>query len=158
MLDLYEKPGYKMKLRNRIKWWFRRHKYARQRARWGFSEYDVWDFHSYHAELVSAMLTYWADKTNSHPCDVNEKDWQNLLRKIASCFKQWNEELPTPAYDAYRAAAKRIKNEDDSITVEVPDELLKAWHKEEWENYEIKRNKLKEGFELLYKFYPNLWD
>lgn len=158
MLDLYAKPGYKMKLRDRIKWWFRRAKYARQRARWGFSEYDVWDFHAYHAELVAAMLTYWAEKTNSHPYDVNEKDWQNLLRNIASCFKQWNEELPTPAYDAYRAAVKRIKNEDGSITVEVPDYLLKAWREEEWQNFDIKRNKLKEGFELLYKFYPNLWD
>ena len=158
MLNLYEKPAYKMGIFKRIKWWFRRAKYARQRARWGFSEYDVWDFHSYHAELVSAMLNYWAEHTNSHPYDVNEKDWQNLLRNIASCFRQWNEELPTPAYDAYRASVKRIKNKDGSITVEAPDELVKAWHEEEWQNFEIKRNKLKEGFELLYKFYPNLWD
>lgn len=56
MLDLYAKPGYKMRPLERIKWWIRRAKYARQRARWGFSAYDVWDMDHYLAELISEML------------------------------------------------------------------------------------------------------
>lgn len=147
-----------MKLRGRIKWWFRRRKYARQRARWGFSEYDVWDFDTYHAELVSNALNYLANHNISHPYDITDEDWKILLEKIAECFKQWNEDPPQPTYEAYRAAVKRIENEDGSITVEAPDELLEAWREEEKRNYENKLSKLKEGFDLLFKYYPNLWD
>ena len=66
ILNLYAKPGYRMSIWKRIKWWFRRAKYARQRARWGFSEYDVWDFEAYHAELVAAMMRYWAKHNHSY--------------------------------------------------------------------------------------------
>jgi hypothetical protein len=158
MLNLYAKPGYRMKLRNRIKWWFRRAKYARQRARWGFSEHDVWNFEAYHAELVAAMMRYWAEHNHSYHPEMTEEEWKATLNKIAECFEFWNEDLPTPAYEAYRAAVKHIKNEDGSVTVEVPDELFKAWHAEELSNHELKKQKLKEGFNLLYKYYPHLWD
>jgi hypothetical protein len=158
MLNLYAKPGYKMRLRNRIKWWFRRIKYVWQRAHWGFSEYDVWDFEAYHAELVAAMMRYWANHCHSHPPEITGEEWKATMDKIAECFEFWNTDLPTPAYEAYRAAVKRIENEDGSVTVEAPDELLKAWREEEWANYNLKMNKLRKGFDLLYKHYPNFWD
>lgn len=158
ILNLYAKPGYRMGLWKRIKWWFRRAKYARQRARWGFSEYDTWDFEAYHAELVSSMMRYWAKHNNSYHPEMTEEEWKAILNKIAECFEFWNADLPTPAYDVYRAAVKRIKNEDGSVTVEAPDGLLQAWRDEEWANHELKMKKLKEGFDLLYKYYPHLWD
>ena len=156
--NLYAKPGYRMGLWARIKWWFRRAKFARQRARWGFSEYDVWDFESYHAHIVSNAMFYWAEHNQSRHPEMTNEEWQATLRKIGECFAFWNKELPTPAYDAYRAAVRRTKNEDGSITVEAPDHLFEAWRKEEWDNYELKRKKLKEGFDLLYEYYPHLWD
>ena len=158
MLNLYAKPGYKMTLRNRIKWWFRRAKYARQRARWGFSEYDVWDFEAYHADLVAAMMRYLAKHNISYHPEMTNEEWKGVMNKIAECFEFWNTDLPTPAYDAYRSSTKRIVNEDGSVTVEVSDELLKAWREEEWTNYKKKLQKLKEGFDLLYEHYPHLWD
>lgn len=158
MLNLYAKPGYRMKLWNRIKWWFRRAKYARQRARWGFSEYDVWDFEAYHAELVAAMMRYWANHCHSHPPEIIDEEWLVIMNKIAECFEFWNTDLPTPAYEAYHAAVRRIKNEDGGVTVEAPDELLRAWRDEERANHELKMKKLKEGFNLLFEYYPHLWD
>ena len=158
ILNLYARPEYRMRLKDRIKWWFRRAKYVRQRARWGFSEYDVWDFETYHAELVSAMIRYWAEHNYSYHPEMTNEEWKATLNKIAECFEFWNKDLPTPAYDTYRAAVKRIKNEDGSVTVEAPDELFKAWRAEEQANYELKAQKLKEGFALLYKYYPHLWD
>jgi hypothetical protein len=158
MLNLYAKPGYKMKLRDRIKWWFRRAKYVWQRARWGFSEYDVWDFEAYHADLVAAMMRYWAEHNHSRHPEMTNEEWQAIMNKIAECFEFWNKDLPTPAYDAYHTAVKRIKNDDGSVTVEAPDDLLQAWRDEEWANYNLKMEKLKEGFDLLYKYYPHLWD
>jgi hypothetical protein len=158
MLNLYTKPGYRMSLWKRIKWWFRRARYARQRAHWGFSEYDIWDFKTYHAELVAAMMRYWAGRSNSHHPEMADEEWQAVMNKIAECFEFWNKDLPTPSYDAYRATVRRVKNEDGSITTECPDGLSEAWRKEEMDNYKMKRQKLKEGFDLLFEYYPHLWD
>lgn len=158
MLDLYAKSGYKMKLHKRICWWFRRMKYTWQRARWGFSEYDICDLDAYFSALIAGALKYWSHHTHSFPYEMTDTQWRYTLRQIAECFEFWNKDLPTPAYDAYHKAVKRIVNKDGGVTIEVPDELLQAWRAEEKANYELKRDKLKEGFDLLYKFYPNLWD
>ena len=157
MLNLYAKPGYRMGIWKRIKWWFRRAKYARQRARWGFSEYDVWDFEAYHAELVAAMMRYWAKHNHSYHPEMTEEEWKAVMNKIAECFEFWNKDLPTPAYEAFHKAVVRTE-EKGCITAEVPVELIQAWRAEEWNNYELKMQKLKEGFDLLYKYYPHLWD
>lgn len=158
ILNLYAKPEYKMNLKNRIKWWFRRAKFVWQRAHWGFSEYDVWDFDAYHSELVAAMMQYWSEHNHSFHPEMTDEEWKAVLKKISECFSFWNEDLPTPAYETYCASVKRTENEDGSISVEAPDDVIKNWHEEEKANYELKKSKLKEGMDLLYKYYPYLWD
>jgi hypothetical protein len=157
MLNLYGKPGYKMKLRERIKWWFRRCKYARQRARWGFSSYDVWDMDSYLADLLRDMFAYLAKHHCSHPYELSPSEWQQTLINISECFAQYNRDFPQPAYEAYAKAYHRTYR-NGWVTAEAPDEYVKAWRDEERKIYEYKMQKLKEGFDLMYKWYPNLWD
>jgi hypothetical protein len=147
-----------MGLWNRIKWWFRRAKYVWQRAHWGFSEYDVWDFDSYLAHIIGSSLKYLAHHNMSHPYYFSEEDWKAKLLYIAECFRQYNIEPPHPAYEAYQEATERIKNEDGGITVTAPEELLQAWRDEDMRNHKNKMKKLKEGFDLLYQIYPELWD
>lgn len=158
ILNLYAKPEYKMTLLARIKWWFTRRKCARQRARWGFSEYDVWDLDTYLAELIGNMTEYLAEHNMSHPWDITDEEWQNILRTISHKFKQYNIERPCPAYEAYQNALVRTTNSDRSVTIEAPDEIVQAWREEEAENHKATMAELKEGFDLLYKYYPNLWD
>lgn len=158
ILNLYAKQNYRMGLFNRIKWWLRRAKFARQRARWGFSEYDVWDLDAYLSDLLRDMFAYLAKHHMSHPYDMTSEEWQQTLINISECFAQYNRDFPTPAYDEYHKTVKRTKNEDGSITVESSLEALEKWRQEEKEQYQHKMEKLKEGFDLLYKYYPNLWD
>lgn len=158
ILNLYAKPAYKMRLIERIKWWFKRQKFIYQRATRGFCDYDVWEFNFYHADLVAEMLKYWAEHMYSFDGSMSQENWQATMLYIAECFEEWNKEYPQPAYEAYKASVKRVKNEDGSITVTAPDEALKAWREEEKEQYEYKLKRLKEGFTLLYKWYPSLWD
>jgi hypothetical protein len=157
ILNLYAKPGYKMTLWQRIEWWYKRHKCARQRARWGFSEYDVWDLDCYLSELIGDMAKYLAEHNMSHPYDVTTEEWQTILNTISKCFKQYNIERPTPAYEAYDKAMTRI-SEPGCVTVKAPIELLEAWRAEELANDEAKMTELKQGFDLLFKWYQNLWD
>lgn len=157
MLNLYAKPGYRMGLWKRIKWWFRRAKYARQRARWGFCEQDIWGMDAYFSELLRDMFAYWAKHHNSHPYEMSSEEWQQTLINMSECFAQYTREFPCPAYEAFHKAVTRKKIEG-GIEIEAPDDLLEAWRQEEREHYEYKMSKLKEGFDLMYKYYPNLWD
>lgn len=157
MLNLYEK-SYKMSPIQHIKWLIKRHKYIRQRARQGFSEFDVWSFMDYHAELVSSMTKYLAEHNMSHPAEVSDEEWKQILTTISDCFAFWNKDLPCPAYEEYKRNTQRYKNSDGSITVYAPDDILERWRAEELANHELKMKKLKEGFDLLYKWYPTLWD
>ena len=144
MLNLYAKPGYKMRLRDRIKWWFRRRKYARQRTRWGFSEYDVWNMDAYISELFRDMFAYWAKHHNSHPYEVSEEEWQQTLINISECFAQYTRNFPTPAYDAFHEAVIRRKIEG-GVEIEAPDDLLQAWRDEEKRTIRISNEKTQRG-------------
>lgn len=147
MLNLYEKPHYKMGPFETIKWWFRRAKYARQRARWGFSEYDVWNLNTYLAELLKDMFTFWAKHQHSHPYDITAEEWQQTLINISECFAQYNRDFPQPAYETFKEATIR-KKEKGCITVEAPDELLRAGGKKNKRFMNIKCKSSKRG--LIY--------
>ena len=160
-LNLYAKSEYKMRPLARIKWWFKRAKYARQRARWGFSEYDVWDMDTYLAELIGNMTKYLSEHTHSHPYDIDDKGWRDILQTISKCFKQYNIERLCPAYEAYQENKLALVENGrfgKCVTVSAPDYLLEVWKEEERVNYKNKMEELKRGFDLLYEHYSNLWD
>ena len=159
MLDLYAKPGYKMNPLERIKWWIRRAKYARQRARLGFSAYDTWDMDHYLAELISEMLLYKAKFGMSHPWDMTPEDWQQWLIDTAAMFKEYGRDFPeSEEYKVFCAAKKTTKNEDGSITVEYDEELSKAWLEREKAESEYRMCKLRMGLERLGEKFWELWD
>lgn len=157
MLDLYAKPGYKMRPLERIKWWIRREKFKWQRARWGFSEYDVWDLDVYLAELIGDALFYRAKHSCSHFHDMTESESQQWFIDTAQMFKDWNRELPEPAYEAYKASIKRERF-DGGVTISGDDDLAKAWKEELLANYEYKKARLAEGFARLHERFGDLWD
>lgn len=158
-VNLYEKPGYRMGLLGRIKWWFRRRKFIRQRARQGYCDSDLWDMDSYLAEVIGAMARDLAHRHCSHPADMTEEEWESILYWISEKFRQYNVERPCPSYEAFnKARIVSVNSPDNSVSIEYPDHLYKAWREEEMANYEAKMKDLKEGFDSLYEIYPNLWD
>lgn len=157
--DLTAKLDYKPRLLARIKWWFRRRKYIKERAQKGWSRYDAWDFDTYLAMVISGALEYLAHSHMSHPLDVTPEEWTERLQYIADCFKQYTEEPECPAYTAWHESVCREETKKGCVTVSGGDEaLLQAWREEEKRNYENKMKRLKEGFDLLCEIYPNLWD
>ena len=159
MLDLYAKPGYKMRPFERIKWWIRREKFKWQRARWGFSAYDTWDMDHYLAELISEMLLYKAKFGMSYFNDMTEEESQQWLIDTAAMFKEYGRDFPeSEEYKAFCAAKKTTKNEDGSITVEYDEELSKAWLEREKTESEYRMCKLRMGLERLGEKFWELWD
>ena len=159
MLDLYAKPGYKMRPLERIKWWIRREKFKWQRARWGFSSYDVWDMDHYLAELISEMLLYKAKFGVSYFNDMTEEESQQWLINTAAMFKEYGRDFPeSEEYKAFCAAKKTIENEDGSITVEYDEELSKAWLEREKSETEYRMSKVRMGLERLGEKFWELLD
>lgn len=159
MLNLYEKPGYKMKPFERIKWWIRREKFKWQRALWGFSAYDVMDMDHYLAELISEMLLYKAKFEFSHPYDMSSSDWQQWLIDTAAMFKEYGRDFPeSEEYKAFCASKKTTKNEDGSVTVEYDEELSKAWLEREKTESEYRMCKVRMGLERIGEKFWELWD
>lgn len=157
--DLYAKLDYKPHWTARVKWFFKRRKYVRERARQGWSSYDVWDFDAYLAQLIGGAMEFLAQNNMSRPWEYTDDEWKEKLLHISECFKQYNIEAPTPAYDAWRASVHREESENGCVTVSGGDPgLSRLWKEEELRNYNEKMKKLKEGFDLLYEVYSNLWD
>ena len=125
ILNLYEKQAYKMRLFKRFKWWYRRWKFKWQRALWGFSDYDVWDLDVYLAELIGDALLYRAKNSYSHFYDMTAEETQQWFIDTAQMFKDWNRELPEPAYEAYKASIKR-EQFDGGVTISGDDDLAEA--------------------------------
>ena len=159
MLDLYAKSGYKMRPLERIKWWIRREKFKWQRARWGFSAYDMWDMDHYLAELISEMLLHKAKFGISNFNDMSMEESQQWLIDTAAMFKEYGRDFPeSEEYKAFCAAKKTIKNKDGSITVEYDEELSKAWLEREKTESEYRMCKLRMGLERLGEKFWELWD
>lgn len=159
MLNLYEKPGYKMRPFERIKWWIRREKFKWQRTRWGFSAYDTWDMDHYLAELISEMLLYKAKFGMSYFNDMTEEESQQWLIDTAAMFKEYGRDFPeSEEYKAFCASKKTTKNGDGSVTVEYDEELGKAWFEREKAESEYRMCKLRMGLERLGEKFWELWD
>ena len=159
MLNLYEKPGYKMKPLERVKWWIRREKFKWQRAKWGFSAYDTLDMDHYLAELISEMLLYKAKFGMSYFNDMTEEESQQWLIDTAAMFKEYGRDFPeSEEYKAFCASKKTTKNEDGSITVEYDEELSKAWLEREKAESEYRMFKVRLGLERLGEKFWGLWD
>ena len=155
--NLIAKPNYKMRPLARIKWWFRKRKYIKQRAERGWSDYDVWDFGTYLAMVIGDGLAHLAGAHMSHPWDYTPKEWSEKLLYISKCFKQYTEEPENQFFEAYDKA-KIIERKEGCVTITDDEELRKAYLDEEKRLYEEKMKRLKEGFDLLYEVFPNLWD
>ena len=137
MLNLYEKPGYEMKLFERIKWWFRRRKYARQRARWGFSSYDVWDMDHCFIDTLKPMMEQMLRTYNSHPGEITAEEWEDTLREMIACLTLMDED----------AAKEHLGLSDEAWSVEKHQQIKATMFE----------NK-KRFFELFEKWFYNLWD
>jgi hypothetical protein len=145
----------------KIKRWFKdtywEVRYGFQRMFKGYDSVDTFETFAKFRERYIKILTDYRKYHVGYCGEMTEEEWKAVMNKIAECFEFWSKDLPTPAYEAFHKAVVRTE-EKGCITVEAPDELFQAWRAEEWANFELKMQKLKEGFDLLYKYYPHLWD
>lgn len=95
-----------------ISWFFRSFKYAAQRAKRGYSDYDLWDIGDYITGMSAQALEEFAEKTDSYPCrymKFNKKEdtdegaevWKNEIKNCSGklfvsleCLEDYNYDVP----------------------------------------------------------------
>jgi len=140
---------------------FKKIKWAYQRVKRGYSDYDLGDMDIWFLETIPKMLQDFKDKNNAMPTSMFEeyldahKDqddylddeaekmvmdkWNKTLDRMIYCFNEANEDKCSKRneYD-YKTEKEAHLNKEKEITL----------YREEM---------LKEGFELFRKYFHNLW-
>lgn len=142
------------------KWWnifknitnfFRTLKFAWQRARYGFSSYDIWDFDDWFTRTIPAALRALKDNGCGYPMlegfdqmtdEQCVEAWHNILDDIIESIEFSQKEF----YDEYPEFLK------------TPLKYCEAWREVQDKFTMEQRKKLKHGMDLLYQYMPNLWD
>ncbi len=106
---------------------------AIERMRKGYCYEDLWQFDSWLSTLIARGLREFKENCHGYPNDIDDWDeWMSTLDEMIECF----EELP--------------REIDNHLSGD-----FMAWYNR---RMEVKRQKLHRGFELLEKYYFDLWD
>ena len=168
-------------MKYKIKNFFRNIKYAFQRVKRGFSDYDVWDIDMWFCQTLPSMLERLAQTTHGFPYEFREaydidvvngsmtpeeaddaayKNWQIVLRQMASIIREAHEatRLKTNPYE--KAYFNELTKKDTSITNLITDssDVGNAYLQHEIELDTYSRQKLEEGLNLFKKYFYDLWD
>lgn len=163
------------------------HKMKKQRAKYKYSEDMCWDFYDSFLDIIPKQIDKLIEFRNSHPDiefkeietfpiqwvnetlnELNKKDdkasfnindtqsrWLLILSRISYCFKQANEnttKIKNEFEDSFFHLSYKLKEGD------VPEDLKNNYFAKEKEIYEYRNNMKNEAFDLLKKYFWDLWD
>ena len=144
---------------------FRRIKWAWQRAIKGYCDFDIYELDTYHTNMMIKALRDFLNKTQSYPNDMDYDGWLHTIVKIADYLEESieDDDFDTAEYQEYNKLVTqyqiRTENEDGSITVSIPDDIpeLNA-AREKWLNViqadQSHREDMKNrAFDLLKQYY-----
>ena len=104
-----------------------------QRGRKGYTTSDLWSFDNWLSQLIARGLREFKGNCHSYPGEgVTWKEWMQILDEMIECFEE------------------QTRNIDNLL----PDDRMEVYS----QRIATKREKLHRGFELLEKFYFDLWD
>lgn len=136
-----------------IRLFFRRFKWAYQRATRGYCDFDIWEMDSFYLNLFRESLHELANTTNGYPSDMTFEEWQKYLHKTAACFyraNEYNDYYPTPMYKKWREHGKKYPTERNPYTEKMFEESK--------HNAELRNEDLAQGLFRLYERFNHLWD
>ena len=142
-------------LRN-LKGYFRKIHWARERAKYGISRYDAWDFDYYLFTVIENGIKFLKEAGNSHPCYCTYEEWQTKLQYIIKLAELCNLDSGETTMNSWERYLK-ISEEQGKDS----EECIKArdtWLADEYAFEELKENTRKKVFKELSKYSGDLWD
>ena len=147
-------PWYRIDLK--IVSFFRKVKWAWQRAKYGWCDRDIWNLDYTLASYISTSIARLAETTDSYPYGLTKKEWGNILRNIAENFYlSANEECYDNPYADMLVSFGFVSGRNRNPERE---EVYTKWKKVEEENNKTREAHRQEGFKELQEWFPALWD
>ena len=143
----------------RIKLFFRRIKWAWQRATKGYCDYDRWEYYQWMLTVLPNCLEEFKDKIMGHPLEYNEEEWEQMLSEIINDFRFAGQDRDTlnRYYDLFTASIPYVTGKDKTSWDSV--EYYRSKYLEQ--DTEIRcaqEEKLRNTFSKLVDIIWNLWD
>lgn len=154
-----------------IKNFFRTFKWAAQRIKRGWSDYDIINLDKYYGHILPSTLRGFADKTESFPVAFELYDDNDLFKEDES-FESWKNSLRDTAdkidyafnTDPYDAEVNKSYKEFDEYVDEhkdwwgsIPQDMLDASREEAMQIHEKCKGELKEAFDFIAENFSDLW-
>jgi len=103
-----------------------------ERGRKGFVKEEMWSFDNWLSELIANGLREFKQDCHTYPNDIGKwEDWMAILDEMIECFEEQTRNIDTNFSGDY----------------------MERWQ----ERRENQRRKLHRGFELLERYYYDLW-
>lgn len=165
LLDVYQMDE-EHSLIKRIRLFFKRKQFAKERARKGYCRWDIWDLDTFFSALIVDALKEFIKHDQRCPTDVfselteeeaHEK-WHKILQEIIDDFEFYLSD-DNEAWDklnSYLIIKESIVGHRELETTE--EKLLRQdFYNEEIRLQEEKKKRLKHGFDLLSTYFTKLW-
>lgn len=143
-----------------IKWFF-------QRGFRGYSDNDVWDMDGWFLSVIVPMLKQLKETKHGYPCNLTEKEWDNILSKMIFYFEE-ADDFRCSKQNEYAKSFREITWEDGILNLDenkMTDIEKKNYHeiKHKYFNRSIELDKYRDkkknqAFILFSKYFWNLWD
>ena len=59
----------------------------------GFAWNDVWNMNFWFVSTIKSMLEHLLKNHQSHPCDISNDEWNNILQEMIDCLKFMDEDV-----------------------------------------------------------------
>lgn len=138
----------------RISLFFRKIKWAYQRAKYGWCDRDLWNLDWTLGNYIASSVNELANRTHGYPHGLSPEEWDRILRRIAREFYLGvNEDSWTNPYES------DISYEKNYLELgETERTIWNKWFEEERKIEEFMEAYREEGFRDLVKWYSHLWD
>ena len=138
----------------RISLFFRKIKWAYQRAKYGWCDKDLWSLDWTLGNYIASSVNELANRTHGYPYGLSPEEWDRILRRIAREFYLGvNEDSWTNPYES------DISYEKNYLELEETERTIwNKWFEEERKIEEFMEAYREEGFRDLVKWYSHLWD
>lgn len=145
-----------------IHWFFLSFRYAAQRIKRGYSDYDLYDFGTYMTALAARALEDFREKTQGNPTFLTEEEWKRMLQVAYGNLYLSLEELTELNYNLpqFPGKLKFVDNGDHTFKIEyegMTEEEVVEWMKK-LDEIEAEQDKCgEEGWNWFAKYYQHLW-
>lgn len=134
---------------------FQKIKYAKDRARKGYCDYDLWDMDIFLVDLIIRSLEEHKEYTCGYPDGKYSsfEDWTNAIEEGINHFKKYKYLMDDNNNVYHLAYMQAIRKESDSDKKVIRDKF----NEENRKMYAEAQNEFRLGFEFLIENLGHLW-